>query len=210
MTSDERPASIDTAAPTSQTIDYYDANAQAFASSTVNVDFSYTQRRFASLLVPGSRILDFGCGSGRDSKFFLQEGFDVTATDGSAELCQIAQELTGLPVRHELFQELAEVDAYDGIWACSSILHLLKDELTGVLAKMVTALKSGGVIYTSFKYGDFEGMRNGRYFTDFTETGFRSFVEHIEGITIEDHWVSGDVRPGRGDERWLNLLLRKA
>ena len=194
--------------PASQTLDYYNANAQAFAASTVSVDFSATQRRFAQLLPPGGRILDFGCGSGRDSKFFLQEGFDVTATDGSAELCRLARELTGLPVRHELFQNLAETNTYDGIWACASILHLPKAELAGVLAKMVAALKPGGVIYTSFKYGDFEGIRNGRYFTDFTEEGFRSFMQPIEGIRIEDWWVSADVRPGRGDERWLNLLLR--
>lgn len=195
--------------PTSQTLDYYNANAQAFAASTVSVDFSATQRRFAQLLPPGGRILDFGCGSGRDSKFFLQEGFDVTATDGSAELCRLARELTGLPVRHELFQDFAETNTYDGIWACASILHLPKAELAGVLAKMVAALKPGGVIYTSFKYGDFEGTRNGRYFTDFTEEGFRSFMQPIEGIRIEDWWVSADVRPGRGDERWLNLLLRE-
>lgn len=94
--------------PTSQTLDYYNANAQAFAASTVSVDFSATQRRFAQLLPSGARILDFGCGSGRDSKFFLQEGFDVTATDGSAELRRLARELTGLPVRHELFQGLTE------------------------------------------------------------------------------------------------------
>lgn len=112
-------------------------------------------------------------------------------------------------MRHELFQQLSETNTYDGIWACSSILHLPKVELAGVLTKMVAALKPGGVIYTSFKYGDFEGIRNGRYFTDFTEETFRRFIEPIEGIRIEDWWVSADVRPGRGDERWLNLLLRE-
>lgn len=209
MTPAQKPADANTVASASQTLDYYNANAQAFAASTVSVDFSATQRRFAQLLPSGARILDFGCGSGRDSKFFLQEGFDVTATDGSAELCEIARKLTGLPVRYELFQDLAETNTYDGIWACASILHLPRAELAGVLAKMVAALKLGGVIYTSFKYGNFEGIRNGRYFTDFTEEGFRSFMQPIEGIRIEDWWVSADVRPGRGDERWLNLLLRK-
>ena len=101
--------------PTSQTLDYYDANAEAFASSTADVDFSSVQQRFASLLPPGARVLDFCCGSGRDSRYFLKAGFDVTATDGSAELCKIARQLTGLPVRHELFQELSETEAYDGI-----------------------------------------------------------------------------------------------
>lgn len=196
-------------APTAQTLSYYDANARGFVSSTVGVEFSHMQRRFTSLLAPGARILDFGCGSGRDSKAFLDAGFDVTATDGSAQLCALARQLTGLPVRHELFQELADVCAYDGIWACSSILHLAKPELADVLTRMVAALRPRGVIYTSFKLGTFEGMRDGRYFTNFTEPAFRSFIEPISGIRIEQHWTTQDARPGREDERWLNLLLRK-
>lgn len=195
--------------PTDQTLAYYDENAAAFAGSTANVEFTQMQDRFATLLSPGARILDFGCGSGRDAKHFLDAGFDVVATDGSAELCRIAAQRIGRPVRHELFQDLADVDAYDGIWACSSILHLPKPELTAVFAKMRDALRPGGVIYTSFKHGTFEGTRNGRYFTDFTEPTFREFLAGIPGLAIEQLWITGDVRPGRQDEKWLNLLLRK-
>ena len=74
---------------------------------------------------------------------------------------------------------------------------------------MIAALKEHGIIYTSFKYGTFEGERNGRFFTDFTEETFRKFVADVDGIRIEETWITGDVRPGRGDERWLNLILRK-
>lgn len=74
---------------------------------------------------------------------------------------------------------------------------------------MCDALKSTGVIYTSFKYGEFEGERNGRYFTDFMEDTFREFMKGIPELTIEEYWITDDVRPGRGDERWLNLILRK-
>ena len=108
-----------------------------------------------------------------------------------------------------MFGELDEIDTYDGIWACSSILHLPKNELLLVIRKMCNALKDTGVIYTSFKYGDFEGVRNGRYFTDFNEDSFKEFIAGIPELTIEDHWITGDVRPRRGDERWLNLILRK-
>jgi len=195
---------------TTQTLAYYNQNAEAFAGSTANVEFSQMQQRFERLLSPGARILDFGCGSGRDAKHFLDAGFDVTATDGSAELCKLAHGLTGLPIRHELFQDLADIDAYDGIWACSSILHLPKPELTDVFGKMRDALRPGGIIYTSFKHGTFEGVRNGRYFTDFTEPAFREFLAGIPSLRIEELWITGDVRPGREDEKWLNLLLRKA
>ena len=153
--------------------------------------------------------LDFGCGSGRDTKYFVNKGCRVTATDGSAELCRRASTFTGIEVKKMMFQELDDMGTYDGIWACSSILHLPKNELLSVIRKMCDALKSSGVIYTSFKYGDFEGKRNGRYFTDFREETFQEFMKGIPELTIEDYWITDDVRPGRGDERWLNLILRK-
>ena len=197
------------------TVDYYNRNAEAFADSTANVDFSAMREKFASRIAPGASVLDFGCGSGRDARGFVERGFRVTATDGSPAMCRIASRLTGLEVRNELFQELSDVEEYDGIWACSSILHLPKTELADVFSKMLGALKHGGVIYTSFKYGTFEGWRNGRYFTDFTEETFRGFLRTVEGVeTVEpieaiEHWVSCDVRPGREGEKWLNLLLKK-
>ena len=93
----------------------------------------------------------------------------MEAIDGSEELCKIASEYTGISVKQMMFHELSGVEKYDGIWACASILHLEKGDLPDVLQKMANALKTGGVIYTSFKYGDFEGERNGRYFTYLTE-----------------------------------------
>ena len=193
----------------STTLDYYNQNAQSFAAGTISVDFHETQDRFLKLLDKGSLVLDFGCGSGRDTRYFLEHGMYVEATDGSEELCRIASDYTGIPVKQMLFQELKETEKYDGIWACSSILHLPKQELKVVLMKMADALKEQGIIYTSFKYGDFEGERNGRYFTDFTEDTFRDFVADITGIQIEEVWITGDVRQGRNEERWLNLIIRK-
>ena len=192
-----------------KTLDYYNKNADTFFSGTVSVDFTQTQNEFLNYLNAGDYILDFGCGSGRDTRYFMDKGYQVTATDGSAEICRLASIFTGIAVKEMLFQELDDINTYGGIWACSSILHLPKNELLLVIRKMCNALKDTGVIYTSFKYGDFEGVRNGRYFTDFNEDSFKKFIAGIPEITIEDHWITGDVRPGRGDERWLNLILRK-
>lgn len=192
-----------------KTLNYYNTNAYSFVSATLSVDFSQTQDKFLHLLPPTAAILDFGCGSGRDTKYFLDAGMQVDATDGSEELCRLASEYTGIPVRQMLFEELDAKAQYDGIWACSSILHLSQESLKDVLKKMIVALKEHGIIYTSFKYGTFEGERNGRFFTDFTEETFRDFVADVDGIRIEEMWITGDVRPGRGDERWLNLILRK-
>ena len=193
-----------------QTIDYYNLNAENFIENTQNVDMHQAQDRFLRLLDENASILDFGCGSGRDTKYFVNKGCRVTATDGSAELCRRASTFTGIEVKEMMFQELDDMGTYDGIWACSSILHLSKIELLPVICKMCMALKGSGVIYTSFKYSDFEGVRNGRYFTDFTEDSFKEFIAEIPELTIEDYWITGDVRPGRGDEKWLNLILRKS
>ena len=191
------------------TLKYYNKNANQFVQGTLSVDFKQTQDKFLNKLTPNACILDFGCGSGRDTKYFLEKGYQVDATDGSEELCKIASDHTGISVKQMLFEELDEVEKYDGIWACSSILHLSKIALTDVLKKMAAALKYNGVVYTSFKYGDFEGERNGRYFTYFTLEAFKEYMQDMPELHIEEYWITGDVRPGRGEEKWLNLILRK-
>ena len=194
---------------TNMTLEYYNRNAADFTAGTLNVDFRENQNRFLKMLNKGDLILDFGCGSGRDTKYFLEHGMRVEAIDGSIELCRIASEYTGIEVRNMFFQDFDESERYDAIWACSSILHLPKNELKDVLHKMICALKPDGIIYTSFKYGEFEGERNGRFFVDFTETSFSKFIEDISSIRLDSEWVTDDVRPGRGNETWLNLILRK-
>ena len=133
----------------------------------------------------------------------------MDAVDGSEELCKIANELTGIKVKQMYFHELSEREKYDGIWACASILHLNQDDLEEVMKKMVLAVKTNGIIYTSFKYGTFSGERNGRYFIDMTEKTFSELLQKIPGLEIEEQWITSDVRPGRGEEKWLNLILRK-
>ena len=171
--------------------------------------YALIQVRSLSKLSVGAFILDFGCGSGRDTKYFLDHGYTVEAIDGSEDLCKLASAHTGVEVKHMLFQDLHEVNKYDAIWACSSILHLPYTELVDVMKKMVTALKDNGLIYTSFKYGTFEGVRNGRYFIDMTEDRLGKLLQDVDELEVEETWVTSDVRPGRGEEKWLNLFLRK-
>ena len=193
-----------------KTLEYYNRNAREFAEGTSGVDFSGIQNRFLSHLPEGALILDFGCGSGRDTRYFLGKGFRVEAADGSEELCRLASVYTGIPVKQMLFQELEETEKYDGIWACASILHLRREELPEVFRKMYRALKPVGILYVSFKYGDFEGERNGRYFTDMTEKTAEELLESVLELKIKERWVTGDVRAGRGAEKWLNMILRRS
>ncbi len=191
------------------TLSYYDDKAREFCDNTINADVSPQRERFLKYLPSKAFILDFGCGSGRDTKAFLELGYEVAAIDGSKELCKVASEFSGIEVNNMLFQDLTDINLYDGIWACASILHLNKQDLKDVIIKMTKALKDDGVIYSSFKYGDFEGKRNGRYFTDFTVDSFTDYIDGIAGISIIESWITSDVRPGRGEEKWLNLILKK-
>jgi cyclopropane fatty-acyl-phospholipid synthase-like methyltransferase len=190
-------------------LQYYNQHAKEFFDNTIDVEFKEMQERFLKYLKPGARILDFGCGSGRDTRYFLDRGFKADAIDGSEELVKIASEYTGIVVKQMYFQDLDENEAYDGIWACSSILHLAYEELEDVFVKMARALTPGGVLYTSFKYGTAEGERNGRYFTDMTEEKMNELLNDVNAFNIMDIWVTADVRPGRAEEKWLNMILRK-
>lgn len=156
-----------------QTLEYYNKNSEKFAEDTRSVEFTEMQEIFLALLPSDGYILDYGCGSGRDTKYFLSRGFRVDAIDGSVELCRIASAYSGIEVKQMMFQELNIENQYDGIWACSSILHLPKSELKTVIEKMRTALKKKGYIYTSFKLGNYEGERNGLPFYRFYRSGIQ-------------------------------------
>ena len=177
-----------------KTINYYNKYTKSFIQTTRSVDFTNIQNKFLSYLPSGASILDFGCGSGRDTKYFLKRNYNVTAIDGSEEICKEASKYTGIKVKQMLFEELNDQNIYDGIWACASILHLKKCELSDMIKRLYQALKRNGVIYMSFKYGDFEGVRNGRYFTYLTEESFDMLMEPINGFKKEKIWATGDVR----------------
>ena len=193
-----------------RTIEYYNNNADLFLNNTVDVEFSGIQEWFLSQLQPGSLILDFGCGTGRDSYYFLKKGYRVEACDGSEMMVRIATQVTGISVKHMLFSELNEIERYDGIFACASILHVPSSELPVILKKMKRAVKRKGILYLSFKYGTFEGFRNGRYFTDLTERGLEKLIRDVDGLEIINTKITSDVRTERQNEKWLNVLLRRS
>ena len=193
-----------------RTLSFYNNNAHSFIARTVAANVETLRQRFIKYIPPNGYVLDFGCGSGRDTRYFLEKGYHVVATDGSEELCKVASAYTGVQVRKLLFQELQDENCYDGIWACSSILHVGRTEQPDIFRRMILALKEQGYIYTSFKYGTFEGFRGERYFTDFDEAGFRDFIRAFPELTIEKMWVTSDVRPERSNEKWLNIILRKS
>lgn len=192
-----------------ETLAYYNVNADAFIEGTQKADMSEQYRLFLKYLSPGCKLLDLGCGSGRDSAYFSSLGYEVTAVDGSEELCKRVRANYGIPALCIKFEELSFESEFDGIWACASLLHVKKADMPKVLGKVSAALKPGGVLYASFKYGREERVSNGRFFNDYTENDLDALLTSENQLSLLEYWVTEDVRPDRSGERWLNFLAKK-
>lgn len=188
---------------------YYDQHAQMFFESTAHVDMAPLRQRFLTGLAPGSHLLDAGCGSGRDARAFAAQGFRVSAFDASPALAELAARHCNFPVAVRRFEEIDDVDRFDGIWCCASLLHVAETDMPDVLGRLWRALRPGGVMYLSFKLG--RGMREhqGRRFTDADEPTLRGWLSALAPVQNIECWQTEDVRPERR-ERWINALVRRA
>lgn len=190
-------------------VKFYNDNAEEFFNNTVNADMSATYNIFEdNLLEKNGEILDLGCGSGRDAKHFLDSGFSVTALDLSPILAKKASQFIGQDVIVADMKDLNFQDRFIGIWACASLLHLSEDEVLETIKRCHKALKKDGVLYASFKYGENNYEKDGRGFTCFTRDKFLNLIEGLD-FYYRATFETGDVRPGRENEKWLNVILKK-
>ncbi|MGK9156305.1 class I SAM-dependent methyltransferase [Acinetobacter radioresistens] len=191
-----------------KTIDYYNKHAEEFTASTFEVDMESLYQPFLAELPEGARILDVGCGPGRDTLAFKKKGYQVDAIDYSEELVKKATQLTGIPVRLQSFYEIYADQAYDGIWACASLLHCERTRLKEVIGKLLSALKPNGMLYMSFKYGNGDRQKDGRQFTDLDEVQAKALLGQFDRVQQIQQWITIDQRPER-QEKWLNLIWKK-
>lgn len=191
----------------SDTTNYYNERAVEFVENTFHVDMINVYEPFLEYVQQGGKILDVGCGSGRDALYFKNAGFVVDAFDYSENLVKLAKEKTGLDIQHQSFYDLDAVNEYDGIWACASLLHCERNRLIEVMQKIVNALKTNGVCYVSFKYGDQDRNKDGRSFTDLNNEQAQILVNSLENIELLKQWITIDNRFDR-QEQWLNIILQ--
>jgi 2-polyprenyl-3-methyl-5-hydroxy-6-metoxy-1,4-benzoquinol methylase len=193
------------------TIAFYEEHAEEYCETTSHLDLNHLHGRFLRELQPGAHILDAGCGSGRDSKAFLDRGFRVTAIDASPRVIEVASKVVGGHCQVLRFQEMAFREVFDGIWACASILHIPKREIPDIMARFVMALKHEGVLYLSVKQGKGERLaKDGRFFSSYTENSLRSLALQFRPALREVAlWKTDEMRSGVHSEPWLNILLRK-
>lgn len=190
------------------TEDFYNTNADHFYNRTINVNMDHFYKEFLPHIPKGGAILDAGCGSGRDSKFFGDQGYNITATDSAIEMVKLSSLLIGKPTLHLSFEDLDFKDEFDGVWANASLLHVDSKLLPKSLENLCRALKPGGVLFMSFKYGEGEYIKDNRYFCDHTEKSIRQAIDLVPQFEEIKSWKSEDTRNSSADF-WLSSLVRK-
>ena len=192
------------------TLDYYNKNSEEYFNSTLNVDMTNTYKPFLKLVPKDGKILDLGCGSGRDSMNFMKLGYEVTAVDGSKELAKKASVLLGKEVIVNTFEELELKEKFHGIWACASLLHIKREDLKIVLNNLYNNLEDNGVFYMSFKYGEKEYVDDkNRYFNCFTDESIIGFINENTKYNILDLYITEDKLGRVNEVKWLNLICNK-
>ncbi len=193
------------------TLEFYNQNAKLYCEQTINGNLEENYKRFLTRLSKGAYILDFGCGSGRDSKYFLDNGYKVKAIDGSIEMCKLASKYINQEVTCMKFEELNDINVYDGIWACSSILHIEKEKLENVLKKMLNSLKPNGIIYTSFKLGEGYQIKEGKYYNYLTQDEMEKMLNNIsEKAKIIDFFETlPSTKRNSPNTIWGNFIIKK-
>ncbi len=189
------------------TIGYYNKYASAIFEQTVELDVEEQRQIFTENLEEGDTILDLGCGSGRDSLAFYEQGFDVTPLDASEEMCKLAEIHTGLEVLNMAYEDMEFDEVFDGVWGSEALVHVPEDEMPEILGLVIDALCQGGTLYLSFHEGDFEGNQNGRYFCQYTREKLERILRETGRLEIQRIWTTGE--DGREDDRLIHVLAKK-
>lgn len=189
--------------------DYYNEHASVYYEDTVDLDMTEILEQFVEQLPESAAVLDLGCGSGRDSLFFIEKGFDVTSIDGAKELCELAEIHIGQDVICMQFEDLEFNEVFDGVWACASLVHFPKSELGEILNRIVRSLKPEGILYMSFKYGEFAGERNGLYYSEYRTKELKELIGHHKELELLDIFKTDDVRTDRAGQQWINVFAKK-
>ena len=191
------------------TLDFYEQNAHRYATRTDKIDITDIHQLFLAELTPADRVLDLGCGPGRDAELFQDLGYRVTCVDGSAAMCDLARQRGLRDVRQANFDTFtAPADSFDAIWSMAAMLHVPWDEMPALLNRYADMLKVGGVFYMSFKALEEAGCdADGRYFNAPTYTQLIHLALSSGRFEVAHLWMCDDAS-GR-PVKWRNLILRR-
>ena len=185
---------------------YYLDNATDYANRTIDADMSLLHNQFLARLPIGGKILDAGCGAGRDLKIFIDRGYQACGIDASKSLVEIAKQYSGANCTVGRIEEIANIREFDGIWACASLLHLPKADIVSVLCRFQKALVPGGTFFASVQEGGGEQIApDGRFFAHYQLQEFVNAVE-AASFTVCRAWLSKDTLCRSNANSWINIL----
>ena len=186
---------------------FYEREAASYAKQTLAANLSELHNRFSRMLPDSARILDVGCGAGRDLKVFRLRGFHVVGLEPSAALAAIAREHSDCEVQVEKVEDMNYAGKFDGVWACASLLHLPKERFPSSLARIHRALKIGGIFFLSMQLGEGDEVAaDNRYFARYDSASL-NLATSTAGFELLDVWESNDSLGAR-PIRWINILAR--
>jgi len=197
---------------TRRTLEHYERNAQAFLEGTRDHDVS---QNIAALLdaIEGTapfRILDLGCGPGRDLRTFKSLGHEPVGLDGSAHFVEMAQSWSGCTVWQQDFVALdLPAESFDGIFANASLFHVPSAVLPDVLSRLHAALRPRGVLFSSNPRGHNEEGWNGPRYGCYYDFETWSAVVTAAGFQPVTHYYRPTGLP-REQQPWLASVWRKA
>ncbi|MCY1269182.1 Trans-aconitate 2-methyltransferase [compost metagenome] len=193
------------------TLEHYQRNAEAFREGTRDHDVSQNIEALLRHIhgTPPLRILDFGCGPGRDLLAFKALGHEPVGLDGCADFVAMARAASGCEVWQQDFLELALPGMhFDGIFANASLFHVPRQELSRVLGELHAALKPGGVLFSSNPRGDnSEGWNHGRYGAFHDLENWRRLLAGAGFVELEHYYRPAGLP--REQQPWLASVWRR-
>lgn len=203
-----------------ETIDLYNSLADSYAVQALDHGPVLQRTKFISMLQPGAKILDVGCGSGRDCTFLSEQGFKVTGIDRSEKLLELARiaapkaKFYSADIRHLSFEK----NMFDAIWSCASIVHIKHSEIQQVFNSFYSILKPGGMLYIHAKKGEGEGYVDEpsmpgkkRFYAFFSALQLKTYCETagFSKIEVIDVGLTKAYANGQKSKEWVDCFARK-
>ncbi|MCZ8076937.1 MAG: class I SAM-dependent methyltransferase [Paucibacter sp.] len=191
----------------SRTDGFYREGAQSYFEKTIDVQMDHLYRPFLKLVRSSGRILDVGCGSGRDVKKFRSLGYEAFGIDQSPELVALASAHIG-PYFSIARAETYKGDVpFDAVWACASLLHLPREELLSAIENLASLLNPRGIFFASVQAGTGDGVQaDGRRYTYYSAAEFEDTLRRA-GFLVLESWITKDAMRANGPS-WVNVLAR--
>ena len=197
-----------------KTIETYNQIAKIYADYTFNRLFQYHLNEFISLIPKDAKILDIGCGSGRDVQYFLDYNLNPTGIDISHEMINEAKtrvpngDFKKMDMRNLKFKE----NTFDALWACASLLHISRKELPKVLQNLNKIIKPNGILFIALKEGEGSKIIREQKYKDLPRLFVYYNKSEIEKLINENGFsiIKSEIEKGTEKTNWINILCKKS